>query len=154
MKKYVVCTLILAVFLFTGFFRLPHAIAGPASDALGTCMVDSLSGKERKQLAKWIFFAMSAHPEITAYSKVTQQVRTENDKAVGQLITRLLVDDCPDQAKQALRNESSVALQNAFELVGRVAMQELMTDRNVATAISRFERYADKQKINELGSRP
>lgn len=42
-------------------------------------------------------------------------------------------------------------MQKAFELVGRVAMQEIMTNQNVAIAISGFEKNMDKEKFNALG---
>jgi len=126
------------------------AVAGPASDALATCMVDFLNGKERKELGKWIFLGMSAHPEILEYSNVSDELRDESDQYIGNLITRLLTEDCLSEAKNAVSNESSVAFASAFELVGRVAMQELMTDSKVSSALSGFEQYLDNEKLQNL----
>ncbi len=151
MKKSAIITLLVAG--LSGIPSIPVA-AGEASNALGTCMVDSLTGKERKQLAQWIFFAMSYHPEIMTFAKVTEEAKENSDKTVGYLVTRLLTEDCPEQAKLALKMESSVAIQNSFGLVGQVAMQELMTNQDVNMAITSFERYVDKNKINELGVNP
>src|SRR3982751_4847671 len=47
------------------------AIAGPASQSLGTCLADNTSGRDRKELAKWIFVAMSAHPDMKDVAGVT-----------------------------------------------------------------------------------
>ena len=124
--------------------------AGPASDALATCMVDYLTGKERKELGKWIFLGMSAHPEIGQYTNVTGQLRDESDQFIGNLITRLLTDDCLAEARVAVNTESSVAFASAFELVGKVAMQELMTDPNVSNALAGFEQYLDNEKLESL----
>jgi hypothetical protein len=126
------------------------AMSAPESDALGQCMVDSLNGKERRLMARWIFFAMSAHPEISGYSNVTAALRVESDEYIGELITRLLTSDCTVEAAAAMQTGSSVAMSKAFELVGGVAMQELMNNSDVTGAISGFERYLDKDKLAAL----
>ena len=147
MKKATLFIAILGAALVPG-----PTFAGPASDALGTCMIDFLNGRERKELGKWIFLGMSAHPEISQLTNVTGATRDESDQYIGMLITRLLTEDCKAEAKNAMINESSVALTSAFELVGRVAMQELMTDSNVSNALSGFEKYLDTEKLQSLQS--
>lgn len=144
--KNMLCALLVSSFVFVS----APAVSGPASDMLGRCMTDALTGKERKQLAQWIFFAMSAHPEISGYARVTPADREEIDRVVGQLITRLLADDCPREVRLVLDTEGSVALQGAFELVGQVAMQELMANERVNGAISNFEKYLDEDKLNAV----
>ena len=119
------------------------------AQSLGTCLLDSLSGKERKELAKWIYFAMAAHPDITAYAKVTESDRLNTDKYIGSLITRLLVENCPAELNAAQKADP-LAMKKAFELVGQVAMQELMTNGNVVSAISGYVRHADQKKISSV----
>lgn len=122
--------------------------ATPTED-LGTCLIDALNGKERKQLAKWIFFAMASHPEISSFSNATSQDIESTDKSVGQLVTRLLTEDCPSEMR--LANDSNpLALQKAFELVGQVAMQEIMTSPQVNEAIVGYAKYADMDKIGSI----
>lgn len=116
---------------------------------LGSCMVDALNGKERKQLAKWIFFAIAAHPEIKSYSSATSKDVNVSDKTVGALITRLLTSDCPAELKVAYKADPA-AVQKAFELVGQVAMQELLANQNVTSAITNYAQYTDLDKINSL----
>ena len=128
-----------------------NTLAGPATNTLGICLTDSLTGKERKTLAKWIFFAIAAHPEISSFSKVTEESQDQTNQFVGNLITRLMADDCPNQAKAALKEDGSVAFEQAFGMVGQVAMQELMADQNVTRSISGFEKYVDQAKISALG---
>ena len=125
------------------------ALANTPSDKLGTCMVDTLNGKERKSLAKWIFLAISTHPEIKAYSKATADDINNSDKYVGKLITRMLTVDCP--AELALANKSDpLAINKAFELVGRVAMQELMSNEETMQGLTNYAKYADQEKINAI----
>ncbi len=143
--------LLIGILSILGFCN-SMAVAAQASQALGVCMADSLTGKERKQLAQWIFFAMSAHPEISVYAKISDADREESHKTVGQLITRLLTENCPDQTKQAIKEGGSLAMQSAFEVVGAVAMQELMANQQVNVSIAGFEKYLDEEKLNALGA--
>lgn len=123
-------------------------MAASPTNTFANCLVDSLNGKERKNLAKWIFFSMAAHPDIQAYANVTPKDVQENDAYIGHLVTRLLADDCPAQLKQANAADPQ-AVKKAFELVGQVAMQELMSNQNVARSITNYARYADIQKIQQ-----
>lgn len=117
-----------------------------SANAFGECLVDALNGKERKELAKWIYFAMAAHPEIIDYANIEDSVRLESDKAIGALITRLLGEDCPAKFKNALKVDP-MATQRAFELVGQVAMGELMQNTQVTQAISNYANYMDMSVI-------
>ena len=63
---------------------------------------------------------------------------------------RLLAEDCPEKTKKALKEDGSIAIENAFRLVGEVAMQELMTNQNVSMSIANFEKYVDKKKLGFL----
>ena len=119
------------------------------TQSLGACLVDSLNGKERKQLAKWIYFAIAAHPEISDFSKASSKDIDSTDQYIGGLVTRLLTVDCPTEMKLA-NDLDPLAMQQAFELVGQVAMQELMTNENVMSSITGYIKYADMDKINSL----
>ena len=120
---------------------------------LGTCLVDSLTGKERKNLAKWIYFALAAHPEMSSYSNIKQEDRVKIDKYVGTLVTRLLAEDCASEFK-SVQKADPLALRKAFEFVGQVAMQELMTNQDVMTSISSYIKYADQKKIQAVLAAP
>lgn len=125
------------------------AFSQSSSDALSACMVDNLNGKERKSLAKWIFFAMGAHPEIKSYMKATPKDVQTSDEYVGALITRLLTVDCSARLKTAYTYDPA-SLQKAFEVIGKVAMQELMTSNEVNKAITNYARFADTAKIDKV----
>jgi hypothetical protein len=135
--------------LIFGLFTAAPAFSGAPTNQLGSCMVDSLNGKERKQLARWIFFAIAAHPEINSFSNVTQNDLDTTDEIIGKLITRLLVKDCPEELKAANR-ANPLAVQQSFELVGQVAVQELMNDEHVLQAITNYSRYTDLETISAL----
>ena len=117
---------------------------------MGSCMVDSMTGKERKEMAKWVFFAMAAHPEIEEYSKVPQSAKVASDKFIANVVTRLLTDDCLAETRAGVKKDGQAAIVNAFELVGKVAMQELMTNKDVMESIAGYAKYLDNDKMNQI----
>lgn len=142
-------SIIKVIVLTIGVFITTPVFSGSPAGELGGCLVESLNGKERKELAKWIFFAMAAHPEMKSYSNVSDKDTKETDEFVGKLITRLLAENCPRDLQKAY-SADPLAIQKAFELVGKVAMRELMTDQNVTKSISSYARYVDEDKINKV----
>ncbi len=141
--------LLIITLLSTLLFATP-ANAGPASDALGVCLIDSLNGKERKTLAKWIFLGMAAHPDMSKLADVPPELQLETDIFIGELLTRLLTEDCIAETKEAFSTESTLAFATAFELVGKVAMQELMTNTDVSTALTGYNEFVDLHKLGDL----
>ncbi len=140
------------IIVFLALTFTTSVLAATPSERLGTCMIDTLNGKERKNLAKWIFLAISAHPEINIYSKATAENIDDSDKFVGKLITRMLTVDCPNELTLANKSDP-LAINKAFELVGRVAMQELMSNQDTMQALTNYAKYTDQEKINALLSK-
>ncbi len=135
-----------ALLLIASLIALPAA-AGPDGDAFATCLADNTTGKERKELARWIFLAMASHPEIRALSNATAADRDRADRMLGALLTRLVSENCAPQARAAVQNEGSESFKSAFRAFGQSAMLEIMSDQGVRDALSGFERYADRKKI-------
>lgn len=145
MKHFIFVNVLLASIFFQNL-----AMASPAGDALGGCMTDSLTGRERKQLAQWIFFAMAAHPDIREFSRVTPEAHAANNEQVGKLVTRLLTENCVAYVKLAVKEDGQAAIVGAFELVGRVAMQELMANKEVTATISAYAKFVDQEKLGAV----
>ncbi len=133
--------------LFAAAAALPAA-AGPGTDALSACLSDNTTGKERKELARWVFVAMAAHPEMRDLSAATMVSREQAYQSMGVLVTRLLSENCAGQTRTAIRSEGSESLQTAFSHLGKLAMQELMSHKDVQSSISGFERYIDRRKLD------
>jgi hypothetical protein len=122
-------------------------------EALGRCFADHTSGKDRKDLATWIFLAMAAHPEIKQHASATAPAAAEeNARTVGALVTRLLVDACANETRTVITLGGAGGLQLAFQSLGQLAMLELMTDKSVTEAMGIFERYLDKKRLGELAA--
>jgi hypothetical protein len=124
------------------------AFAGPATDALTACLADNTTGKDRKDLARWVFVGMASHPEIQNLSNVTQANRDDLDRILAAMLTRLMTENCVAQARSALEKDGSAAFPTAFGVMGQLAMQELMSDPGVNAAMSDFSKYLDQNKFN------
>jgi hypothetical protein len=138
------------VFLLASLVAVP-VFASPDGDAVAKCIVDNTTGKDRKDLARWVFVAMSAHPEMQSISNIAPGAIDDVSRTAGSLFTKLLTESCPAETRAALRSDGPLAIQAAFRLLGELAMQELMTDKNVAAAMSAFDNYIDKDKLAALG---
>lgn len=143
--KLMVSTLLATTFGFTAV-----AIAGPASDSLGTCMIESLGSKDKKQLGQWIFFAMATHPDTKEYSRVPADIQKGTNEYVGKLVTQLLSESCAEKVKIAAREEGPDAIKTAFELVGKIAIQELMTNKEVSASIADYAKFVDNEKLGAV----
>jgi hypothetical protein len=136
--------------LMTGLALAPAVQAGPAADELAKCFGDNTSGKDRKDLARWIFLAMAAHPEMRDLTKFPDSVPEASSANLGRLFTRLISESCPGQVQTLIRTEGGQALRIGFEFLGRLAMQELMSNPDVTVAVSGFERYVDRAKVGPV----
>lgn len=126
------------------------ASATEYSDAVGSCLSDSTNGKDRKALARWTFVSMAAHPEIRSMFTVTNNIQDDVNKEMGNLVTRLVAENCAKEFRALHKHDSSQGFITAFEFLGRVAMQEIMTHPAVSSSTSGFEKYLDKAKIQAV----
>ena len=127
------------------------ARAQAPGDALGVCLTDNTTGKDRKDLAKWLFLAMAAHPDIKQYAGPTASTATEEiARTMGALVTRLLTESCANETKAVVKAGGTGAFQLAFQRLGQVATLELMADKAVNESIGMFERFLDKEKLAKL----
>ena len=142
---------LLTALLLAAFTLVPvhETFAAGAVQKLGVCLTDSLNGRERKHLAKWIFFSMAHHPEFSQYFNGSATDVDDTDQRTATIISRLLIEDCPQVLRDATAEDTG-AVAKAFELVGRVAMQELMADKSVNKALLNYTQYLDKERLSQV----
>jgi len=128
-------------------FSSTPALARPSAGALGACFANNTTGKDRKELARWVFIIMSTHPEMRDIAKTSEAMRNQADKTAANLLTRLLTKSCRSEFKAVANQNDTVAFKAAFTLLGEMAMQELMADPKVAAAGSGFSKYLDNKKL-------
>lgn len=124
---------------------------GPA-DALKMCVADNTSGKDRKDLARWVFISMAAHPEMKQYASANAAADAdETSQKMGALVTRLLTDSCANEVRAVAKSgQATEAVKVAFEYLGGLAMQELMADKTVQDTMGLFSHYVDQTRLNNV----
>lgn len=128
---------------------LSHAQA--SIDSLSQCLAENTTGKDRKELARWVFFAMAAHPEIKQYTSDSLAAASDEvHRGMANTFTRLLADTCTQQTRAAFRQGGGKAIELAFQTLGKLAMQELMTNPEVSGNMARFERHLDQSKLKKV----
>lgn len=150
MKKYSI-----KLTFLLGLLLSPSAFAGPYGDDLAKCLVSSTTQEDRLALVKWLFSAASLHPGVNSIISVTVSDKQIDDanKHIGGLFMRLLTISCKPEAEKAIQYEGAVTFQTSFEILGKVAGQELFSNPTVAEAMSRVDRYIDRKKIDALDKR-
>ena len=125
-------------------------MAGPTADAAGVCLTDNTSGKDRKVLTRWIFLAMVKHPDMRALSAATDADHDAGTRQMAALFERLITADCRREIGAMVSAEGQGSMKIPFEVLGRVAMLELMGNPAVAAEVGRLDQFVDKVKIAEV----
>ena len=127
------------------------ATAGAYSDDVAKCMVSGTSPKDKAELVRWIFSIAALHPELASISTVSPDTRSELNRGTAKLVERLITDTCRVAVQDAIRYEGPAAIEASFNVLGQVAMRELMTDQKVKSGFEAFAQYIDKAKFEALG---
>jgi hypothetical protein len=138
-----------AVLVLVGSAAVP-AHAGPAADALGKCLVESSTGKDRIVLVQWIFAALSVHPDVREVAPISQDTRDGVTRQMAAVFERLMTVDCRDQTLAAYREDGVPAISEGFEALGRIAVLDLQQDPGVQREMSKLDNYIDPSKFTAL----
>jgi len=126
------------------------ASAGLYTDDLTRCVVAKSTDADKLALMRWVFSAMSAHPAVADLSKTTAEQRTAIARQSGDLMIRLLFDDCHAQSVAAIKYEGPESLKSSFEVLGKIAMQGLMTDPAVQNGMASLGTPTATEKLKAL----
>jgi hypothetical protein len=126
------------------------AQAGPYADDMSKCLVRSTSAADRTDFVRWFFAAAASHPAVQSLAAVTPEQREAANKKTAELFQRLLTESCRNEVQQAMKYEGPQTIGSSFQVFGEVAGRELFSDPAVTQAMGGFEKYFDKQKLNEL----
>jgi hypothetical protein len=129
----------------------PHpAVAGPFADDMAKCLVKSTSDADRADLVRWIYSAMSLHPDLASMANISDKERDELNAKAGKLFSRLLFESCRTEFVQALKNEGPTTIRYAFQILGQVATRGMMTDTHVTQSMAGLGKSIDEAKLKEL----
>lgn len=137
------------IILFIAIGFCSSVWAGPYADELGKKLVSTTAAEEKALFVRWMFVAMSLHPDLKDMSSITLEQREEANRKVGELLTRMLTVTCAAEAKEAIKYEGVSAMQSAFQLFGQIAARELFTNKEVTKGMADLEKYFDAEKIKK-----
>jgi hypothetical protein len=124
--------------------------AGPYTDALSKCLVDSTSKRDREDLVRWMFSAASLHPAVAPISVVSDEQLDSVNKVIADLVVRLLTETCRPETEEALLYEGKSTIEASFAVLGQVAGQELFSSVEVSAGLAGLEKHMDKEKLGSL----
>lgn len=129
-----------------------NAFGGLYSDALAKKMVSSTTTEEKTAFVRWMFVAMSSHPDLKDMSLITPEQRQKATRKMGEMMTRMLTVTCVVQAKEAIKYEGASAMTSSFSVFGQIAVTELLTNKEVTKAMDELGKSFDGAAVKkELG---
>ncbi len=128
-------------------FQANAVFAGPYTDDLSKCILESTTTDDRTALVKWMFVAFALHPAVKPLASVSKQQVEEANKQTAALVMKLLTESCTQQAQLAIKYEGQTAIRTSFQMLGQVAAKELFADPDVAAGLTGLEKYFDKNKL-------
>ncbi|WP_114417926.1 hypothetical protein [Marinospirillum perlucidum] len=128
--------------------------AGPFTDQMSRCLVEQTTAAEKREFVRWIYAAMSKHPEVSALANISDAEAVGLNQSAGRMLTELMTERCRQETSQAVQYEGNLAIETSFGVLGQVAMQELMTDPDVNAYFESLSNYVDEKRLREvLGNR-
>ena len=131
---------------------VPPASAAPYTDDLSKCLVGATSDSDKAVLIDWMFSVISLNPRFGSLVTITPPQRQAYDVGLANLVQRLLLRDCHNEAVAALKYEGSDTLSSSLKVFGEVAMKEMMNNSTVKSGLSNFSKDIDTSKMNTLFS--
>lgn len=110
----------------------------------------SSSTADQQSVLLWIYAAMSRHPVVQSYSKMTPAEEADLTERAALLLQRLLTVDCRTETIAALRYEGMSTIETAFGVLGETGMRGLMNDPEVTKATSALAGHIDETKFEGL----
>jgi len=136
--------------LFLVFIAAMALNAGIYTQDLIKCMVNNTSPNDVKTLKTWIFFGFAQDKDLSKYARISDAQKEAVNKKMGEFVTRLLTQNCPNELKQAVKYEGNGAIQQSFEYLGRIAGASIMSSPQAREFLTGFSKYIDEKKLNEV----
>ena len=131
-------------------FVAAESHAGIYSDDMARCLVKSTSQDDKTALVRWVFAITSLHPGVADVAAMSAEMREQSDRTIAALFERLVTIDCRNESRDAIRYEGPQSFEQSFQVLGEVAMTELMAHSAVGAGFQAFTKYIDESKFEVL----
>jgi hypothetical protein len=126
------------------------AYAGPYTDQLSKCLVESTSIRDRNDLVVWMFASASQHPAVQDIVSVTDEQLDDANRKMADLLMNLLTEACHDETAAAFAYEGQSTIEASFTVLGSVAGREMFSSPSVGEAMSGMNKYLDEAKLKDV----
>ncbi|WP_296279939.1 hypothetical protein [uncultured Acinetobacter sp.] len=123
------------------------ATAGQTVDQLSDCLVKATTATDKTTVLQWTFSALSAHPDLKAFSNITDQQRDQLDQKFAQVLQRVIVEQCATQTKAVIQAEGLQAVGDSFQELGRSTGENIIQNPEVKKQLQGVIRYVDLNKL-------
>lgn len=137
-------SLLLAATLF-GISQM--AVAGPTVDQLSDCLVKATTAADKTAVLQWTFVALSTHPDLKAFSNVSETQKKQLDQKFAQVVQRVITEQCAAQTKAVIQTEGLQAVGESFQQLGRSTGDEIISNPEVKQQLRGVVRYIDLNKL-------
>jgi hypothetical protein len=108
------------------------------AEALGRCLVNKTTGEDRVAIATWMLLAMASTPQLAGAATVEPGRKEQADRAMAQLLTRLMTIDCLNYSRAMFESESREAFHAAGVKLAQIAMNELLNNPQADAALGAY----------------
>ena len=145
-KKYArFCSAILVASALMGATQM--ASASVMVDNLSNCLVKATTDTDKKVVLQWTFVALSAHPDLKAYSQVTNEQKDALDKNLAQVLQRILVNQCSAETKAVIQTDGLQAVGDSFQKLGQETGEQILKTPEIKDQYKGVIRYLDLSKL-------
>ena len=127
-----------------------NLFSGPFTDEFAKCIVMKTTTQEKTDLVRWIYVTMSFHPQLMDLSNLTADDVEMVNIRVADYMTNVFAYKCNEELNMAIDYEGEESVYYAFELLGEIAMTELMEDQGVSAASELFIDYIDVSIFEQI----
>ncbi len=123
--------------------------AGPFTDDFSRCIISKTTSQEKTDLVKWIYVTISFHPQLAEMSNLSSNDVEMANIRIADYMTNIFAYKCNEELIEAIKFEGEDSVIKTFELLGEIAISEIMRDEGVAMASEFFTQYLDENILAE-----
>lgn len=140
--------------LLAGPAGVAQAQAQAPAEALSTCVTGSASDADKQVLVRWLFAALSVHPDLVPMARIAPAQHETIDRDMAALAQRLITEDCVTHVRALSVGQIQQSFQVAFEALGRQAGLSAMSHPAVEAANAKMADYLDDAAFERIFTRP
>lgn len=126
---------------------LANTPATNPTDQLSQCLMQATTATDKTTVLQWTFASLSAHPDLKAFSNVSEAQKQQLDQKLAQVLQRIIVEQCATQTKNVIQSNGIQAVGESFQQLGRQAGEDILKNPAVTQQLQGTLRYVDLNRL-------